>query len=200
MNKSSFIFAGVKQRDDKKIAQIFSATLKLVAEKGVAGVTMRQVAKEAGLATGTVYIYFTDKNKLLNQLYASCRASSVSAYFRGYEDSLAFKSGFRIVWDNILQHRMENFEESVFLEQCFHSPFITAPTREMSRQLLQPLFKLIEKGKQEKFLKDLDTVMLLIFMVGSITEVIKYVKYHQKKITIGMIQEAFGVCWDGLAR
>jgi TetR/AcrR family transcriptional regulator, repressor of fatR-cypB operon len=188
----------VKPRDDKKIQQIFDATLTLVVKSGVAGITMRQIAREANMATGTLYIYFKDKDELINHLYASCRASSVNAYFEGYDNSISFKKGFKIIWNNILRHRMENFDVSVFMEQCYHSPFISESTREMSRQLLQPLYKLIDRGKEEKVLKDLDTIMLLIFMIGSITEVIKYVNYHNKKITGEMIKDAFVICWDGL--
>jgi AcrR family transcriptional regulator len=188
----------LKHRDDNKIQQVFAATLKLVVKSGVAGITMRQIAKEAKMATGTLYIYFKDKDELINQLYASCRASSVNAYFKGYSDPMPFKKGFKIIWNNILYHRVDNFDVAVFMEQCYHSPFISESTKEMSRQLLQPLFKLIDKGKEEKVLKDLDTVLLLIFMMGSITEVIKYVNYHKKKITNDMIKDAFIICWDGL--
>ncbi|MEO5594814.1 MAG: TetR/AcrR family transcriptional regulator [Chitinophagaceae bacterium] len=188
----------MKKRDDNKIQQIFAATLRLVVQTGVAGITMRQIAKEAKMATGTLYIYFKDKEELINHLYASCRASSVNTYFKGYNDAIPFKEGCKIIWNNILNHRLENFDESVFMEQCYHSPFISASTREMSQQLLKPLFKLIDGGKEKKILKDLDTTMLLIFMMGSINGIIKYVNYHKKKITAEMIKNGFVICWDGL--
>ena len=188
----------MKQRDDSKIQQIFEATLRLVVQSGVAGVTMRQIAKEAKMATGTLYIYFKDKEELLNQLYFSCRSSAINTYFKGYDDSLAFKNGLKIVWKNILDHRLQNFDESVFMEQCYHSPFISESTKEMSQQLMKPLFKLIDRGKEEKILKDLDTVLLLTFMVGSVTGIIKYVNYHKKKISPEMIKNGFLICWDGI--
>lgn len=190
----------MKQRDDNKIQQIFTATLQLVVKSGVAGITMRQIAKAAGMATGTLYIYFKDKDQLINQLYASCRAASINAYFRGYDDAMPYKKGFKTIWNNILQYRLNNFDAAVFMEQCYHSPFISESTREMSRQQLQPLYKLMDRGKEEKTLKDLDSIMLLIFMMGSITEVIKYVNYHKKKITDDMITNAFTICWDGLKK
>jgi TetR/AcrR family transcriptional regulator, repressor of fatR-cypB operon len=190
----------LKPRDDNKIQKIFTATLKLVVEVGVAGITMRQIAREAKMATGTLYIYFKDKDELVNQLYASCRAASVQAYFKGYNQAMPYKSGFKIIWNNILSDRLENFDVSVFMEQSYHSPFISESTKEMSRQLIQPLFKLIDRGKEEKILKDLDSILLLIFMMGSITEVIKYINYHQKKISDDMKKNAFVICWDGLKK
>ncbi|MFT3932309.1 MAG: TetR/AcrR family transcriptional regulator [Chitinophagaceae bacterium] len=190
----------MKQRDDNKVQQIFEATLHLVVKSGVAGITMRQIAKEAKMATGTLYIYFKDKEKLLNQLYISCRESSLSAYFKNYNDSLPFKEGFKIIWTNCLNHRLENFDESVFMEQCYHSPYISASTKEMTQHLIQPLYKLIEKGKEQKLLKDQETVFLLMHMMSSITGVIKYINYQKKKVSEEVIKNAFSICWDGLKR
>ena len=188
----------VKPRDDKKITQIFSATLRLTADCGMAGITMRDISREAGIATGTLYIYFKDKVQLINALFEDCRKSSAAIYFNGYRESDSFKAGFRKIWDNIFGYRIEHFEEAIFLEQCYHSPFIGESQKEMSLHLLAPFYKLIERGKKEQKIKELDTFLLLIFMVASITEFIKYSKYNNKKITPEMVRDVFGLCWDGL--
>ncbi len=47
------ILCTVKQRDDNKTEQIFSATLKLVVQSGgVAGITMRANCQRGKMATG----------------------------------------------------------------------------------------------------------------------------------------------------
>ena len=78
----------MKLRDDKKTEQIFGAALGLVKEKGLAGITMCEIAKEAGLATGTLYIYFKNKEELINILFAECRKASVENYFHQYNPHL----------------------------------------------------------------------------------------------------------------
>ena len=55
----------MKLRDENKTARIYKATLKLVKATGLAGITMQSVAKEAKIATGTLYIYFRNKEKLI---------------------------------------------------------------------------------------------------------------------------------------
>ena len=200
-NEQKFIYlCGLKQKDEHKVGQIFSATLRLVVDIGVAGITMRQIASKAGMATGTLYIYFKDKDELINQLYEDCRASSLNAYFNGYDAARPFKTGFRKIWENILAHKMQNFDVAVFMEQCYHSPFISESTKEMSRHLLKPLYRLMDRGKEELIIKNLDTKLLLTFMMGSITEVMKYLKYNNKKISAEIVEEAFGICWDGLKK
>src|SRR5258708_23313779 len=119
----------MKPRDENKIADICRATLHLVKEKGLSGITMGQIAKEAGLATGTVYIYFTSKDELINSLFTTCRKGSAAIYFKDFDPAAPFRTGFRTIWMNIFPHPMERFEEAIFLEQCMHSPFITAGSR-----------------------------------------------------------------------
>ena len=63
--------------DDAKTEQIYQATLELVLKQGLSGLKMADVAAQAGLATGTVYIYFKDKDELINHLYAHLKAKVI---------------------------------------------------------------------------------------------------------------------------
>jgi len=190
----------LKIRDDKKSQQIFSAALGLVKEKGLAGITMYGIAKEAGIATGTLYIYFKNKDELINILFAACRKASAENYFKNYDPSQPFKQGFAIVWMNILKYRVRNFEDVVFMDQCYHSPFINECTMKLTKQMIQPLFKLIERGKEENVFKDMDTHSLLVFMIGSIHEGVKNAHYSRKPLTKTAMEAMFIMCWDGMKR
>ncbi|MCC7401719.1 MAG: TetR/AcrR family transcriptional regulator [Chitinophagaceae bacterium] len=188
----------MKFKDETKTAQIFSATLKLVQQKGLSGITMSEIAKAARIATGTLYIYFKNKPDLINALFTYCRKNATNIYFDNYEESAPFKTGFKIIWSNLVKFRMDHFDQAVFLDQCYHSPFITENTKEITRKMIQPLYKLVERGKEEKFLKDIDNMLLLTFMSGSINEFIKYSNYSGKKILSSDTGLLFQLCWDAL--
>jgi AcrR family transcriptional regulator len=190
----------VKLRDEKKTTQISKALLGLVKQKGLAGVTMGEIAKEAGMATGTLYIYFKNKEELINYLFFDCRKEALKNYFLNYDESKPFKSGFHTVWMNILNFRIENFEEVVFMDQCYHSPFINECTMKLTKEMKKPLFKLIERGKDENIFKDIDIMALLTFMIGSIHEGVKNAHYNQKPLTKKDIDSMFKLCWDGMKK
>lgn len=190
----------MKLRDDKKSQQIFDAVLHLVKEKGLAGVTMGEIARQAGMATGTLYIYFKSKEELISTLFSECRKASLESYFREYDESLPFETGFRIVWENILRFRIENFEDVVFLDQCYHSPFINECTMKLTKQMKKPLYKLIEKGRSEGIFKDVETFSLLTFMFGAVHEAAKNAHYQRKRLTQSDIDGLFRLCWDGMKR
>ena len=197
MNIYSFI-CHVKPRDEHKIDQIFLATLLLVKQKGLAGITMSEIAGAAKIATGTLYIYFESKEKLINELFTQCRKSSVDIYFKDYDASQPFSVGLKRIWINLLEFRMNHFKESVFMDQCYHSPYITETTKDLTKKLIQPLYKLVERGKAEKELKELDTFMLLIFMVSGINEYVKHSVYSEKKITKASMEDLYNLMWDGI--
>ena len=51
----------MREKDPNKLAAIYKATLKTVLREGFSGLKMGSVAKEAGIATGTMYVYFESK-------------------------------------------------------------------------------------------------------------------------------------------
>ncbi len=187
----------MKVKDQSKIEHIFDATLKLVKTKGLAGITMNEIAASAGMATGTLYIYFDSKEDLINELYATCRQSSLQGCFDFNEDE-PFRNIFQNIWHNLLHYKLNNFKEAVFMDQCSHSPFLTESNKEMTSVLLQPLFKLIEQGKKEQVIRDVDNFLLITFITGSINEIVKYAHFHGKKITKSTVQHMFDMCWNGI--
>ncbi|HVI46794.1 MAG TPA: TetR/AcrR family transcriptional regulator [Chitinophaga sp.] len=188
----------MKPKDDKKSAQIFKAVLRLVVQKGLSGMTMGDISREAGIATGTLYVYFRSKDDLINALFAACRENSVQVSFKGYDPRQPYKPSFRTVWLNILRYRLQNFEEYVFQEQCYHSPFITAATREKALQLSAPFYELIKRGQKEELIKNTDTMLLLSFILGAINELVKQSHYSGVTLTRTKISTTFSLCWDAI--
>lgn len=82
----------MQRKKEEKRKAILDAAEELVAEKGMAGMTMEQVAQKADVATGTVYLYFKNKGSLfaavnarLNQEYNKYLQEKVSKCVTGSE-------------------------------------------------------------------------------------------------------------------
>ncbi len=58
------------------IAKCFS----IFTRKGYSGVTMREIAREIGVSTGTLYHYFPTKESMLDQMFTHVRETNVSEY------------------------------------------------------------------------------------------------------------------------
>ena len=60
-------------------AAIVEAALRLFRENGYEATTMRAIAKEAGVATGNAYYYFSSKEELIQEFYARNQAEHTLA-------------------------------------------------------------------------------------------------------------------------
>ncbi len=58
----------ISSAKDDMNRQILSATESLIAEIGIQNLSIRKIATQAGIALGTLYLYFKTKDDLLNKL------------------------------------------------------------------------------------------------------------------------------------
>src|SRR5690349_14847323 len=61
---------GDEERGDRRRTQILDAAARVLADRGYHRTTVRDIAREAGIADGTIYLYFSSKQELLLALIA----------------------------------------------------------------------------------------------------------------------------------
>lgn len=186
-------------KDLNKIDLIFNAGLELITREGIAGLTMSKLASRAGIATGTLYIYFKSKEEMLNSLYEKLNVESAERFMRGYSTEEPWFTGFRKVWFNYLKHRIEHFEESVFLEQYYRSPYITVVQKRMAESMKSPVHQMIRRGKDSELVReDVDDEMLFLAMLGFIRELADEHVTGVYDLNEERIEKAFNLSWESI--
>lgn len=185
-------------KDESKVAAIYKATLTLVKERGLAGITMCDISKAASIATGTLYIYFKNKDELIKALFAECREQSVREYFKGLDASASFEEKMKTVFTNIIQYKMAHFDVAAFLEQSYHSPFVCMTDLKKKQKALDPLFHLLAEGRAQKKIRDIDPELAMSYLFGIINEMVKKTYFSNKKLSPEVIEQLYRMCWNGL--
>jgi AcrR family transcriptional regulator len=57
-----------------RIQSIQEATMRVIARKGMSAATMQEIADEAGVAKGTIYLYFRDRDELVEKTFETAMA------------------------------------------------------------------------------------------------------------------------------
>ena len=124
MNERSFIFAtAVRTRNEEKEQLVRQKTVELVARYGLEGLSMHKLAKAAGVAAATLYIYFTDREDLLVQVCAEVTNRLLDTSLQGLTPDMSFAAGLRLQWRNRLAHYRQFPEEVAFTEHLRYSPY-----------------------------------------------------------------------------
>lgn len=187
----------MRKKDENKRERIFEASLIVALNYGFGGFSMDKVAKQAQIAIGTIYIYFSNKENLLNQLYIKLYKESIERFLEHYNEKSPFKIGLKIVWKNYLMHRMNHYKESNFLELYYRSEYITDIHKQMAEEMKKPIHKIIQRGKDEALIKqNIDNEMIFLGMLGFIRELADEHVTNVYFLDEDKINKAFEMSWD----
>ncbi|MGX2949897.1 TetR/AcrR family transcriptional regulator [Ursidibacter sp. B-7004-1] len=78
--------------------RILNAADTLMAENGVQYLSTHKIAKQAGVSVGTIYLYFKDKDDLLNQLILYLFSQFNQAIEKQYDETLPLFEQYRALW------------------------------------------------------------------------------------------------------
>jgi AcrR family transcriptional regulator len=188
----------VKPKDDEKLRAIAEATFALVEQTGLSGLTMAAIAREAGVATGTLYVYFKSKEELMVALYEQAKTTTTASLMQGDDPKAPFRSRFQRMWMNWLDYRLAHYAQVVFLEQYYNSPWFSEESRNLSARLIKDWVDLVESAKAQQILKDVPTVLLINSFAGSVRETANLLRSGALSRTDKNLAMAFGLCWDGI--
>jgi TetR/AcrR family fatty acid metabolism transcriptional regulator len=128
--------------------QILDAATKVFSEKGFHPATIKEIAKEAGIADGTIYNYFENKTALMLGIFDRLNESD-----QRDEDFSKFTEGdFRSLMKAYLRHRLtvikgDNFD---MFRVVISEIMVNKELRELYyRNILEPTFSMAEKYFQQ---------------------------------------------------
>lgn len=107
-------------------AAIRQALLEMVAEQGLHGTSMGALARRAGVAAGTIYVHYADKNALILAVYAEVKGDLGTAAATGWDPTAPPERRFLDAWHRVHAHLVERPERARFLLQLEVSPYATA--------------------------------------------------------------------------
>jgi TetR/AcrR family transcriptional regulator, repressor of fatR-cypB operon len=184
-----------------KRRDIMQAALELVAEQGFHHAPMSEIAKKAGVAAGTIYRYFENKDELIGKLHRELEEKIRATLLEGYPIERSLHDRFRYLIRELFRYLVTNPLHFRYMEQFFNSPYGASMRRDMllgkygNNDILMDMF---EQGVKQKVLKKLPKAVLFSL---AFSPMIILVRDHILGFVvlddhlIGQITEA---CWDAI--
>ncbi|PAU95424.1 TetR family transcriptional regulator [Aliifodinibius salipaludis] len=181
----------------KRIA-LLEATLSLVSNNGFHNAPMSKIAKLADVSPGTIYLYFDNKQDLVDSLYLKTKEAFTDAAFQGYSKDMPVKEGFKHVWHNMVEYKMNNRMEANVLSRCDNSPIISEEIREKALKHLQPLLDLWKRGQQEGIIRQASPYLLYANAVYPLSFFVAVEEREEHHLSEELRQEAFQMAWNAI--
>lgn len=190
----------MRQRDDRKVSMAFETALQIIGHQGIAGLRMQELAKNSGMATGTLYIYFKDKGDLLNQMYLHYTRLMHKNIWGEARTEATYPERFRQKWYNYLRFVQQFPAEMVFLEQYHRSPFATEQVIAEGENLLRPLVEIIEEGQQLGIVAAYPVNLILTHICGSVQEMVAWSADGSLPAVTDLTHLAWEMTWKSITK
>lgn len=175
---------------------ILSSALKLLTEKGVHNTPMSAIAKAAGTGMGTIYNYFPNKEILINEIYVSIKDKE-KTIFSTFKSDQPIKTQFENYFTAVIDFFLDQPVYFKFMEQLQASPIITKDSVRKGENSYEPVYKLVQKGQEERIIKNIAIDEIFIFIGGAI---MSYLRYHftQASTKVPTLKNQMHMVWDAI--
>jgi TetR/AcrR family transcriptional repressor of multidrug resistance operon len=144
MNVHSFgVFMGKRQT-------ILTTAETLLAERGLYGFSMKLLADTAGIAAGTIYRYFENKEALINEVYQHITQETAQTFFKGWSDEQTPEHKYKQLWNNAFYSVLKNPQRSIVIEMLFSQPSLAKEQAAFfDSEMFFPLSNFYQQGIDE---------------------------------------------------
>ena len=178
--------------------QIFDATDRLMAKEGLHHLSMHKLAKEAGIAVGTIYLYFKSKDELLAQFARRVFNKFVMVIEEGFDENQPFFEQYRKMWWNIW-HSLEQDPTIVAnMGQYEFLPGFYAICKEWETRGICHRFckKAVEAGE----VCDLPPHLLFALSLQSALNIAFKCKHFAHKSSMAMLESVIDRTWRAIQK
>ena len=186
-----------------KREEIIRASLELIAEHGFHGAPMSMIADRAGVAAGTIYRYFENKDALIIALYGEIDERIGAVIMQGYQPEKPIRERFHHIFSALLRYFIGHPSDFRYLEQFHNSPYGTELRRDIILRKTGNCYiyrELLEQGVTLQVIKDLPMVILFALAFGPLKVVARDHIVGFITLDDAMIDRVMEASWDGIRR
>ncbi|HEY5525791.1 MAG TPA: TetR/AcrR family transcriptional regulator [Clostridium sp.] len=159
----------MRRKDDEKEKSIKEAVIKLILEQGFHGTSISKIAKEAGVSPATVYIYYENKEVMLQDIYLEYSEEIFDYLLSKINNEMDGQQLVEVLVRGYYTYIQENGEIFHFVDQFSSCPALANQCSE--RKGITNLNNLLEKMKTKKVFKDFrneNLIAILFYPIKSI--------------------------------
>ncbi len=169
---------------DKRRRQIQAAAMKVFSEKGFGKATIPDISREAGIAVGTIYIYFQTKQEILLSILEGHVLIEPLAHFLDKAGEVDDQDLLTLIFEACLKFGFDNVNQFIFLlGEILRDDYIRKMYR---KQAVKPAMKIVEdylrmRMEAGDFSPSLDTEVAARALVGMVIGLVLLYGIEQDK-------------------
>lgn len=180
---------------------VLQTTLELITKQGIQATSLTQIIKESGVANGTVYHHFKNKEEIITELYLMLTQDFGTVVMRNIpEEEDDIKRKFSVMWLNLFYYFVNNPLAFVFSEQIARSPEIPQALKDKAREYYADIENYFKDGIRRKIFKSYNTLVMEELFFGNVVSLVKIHENERVELSEKHLNQAIEISWKGFLR
>lgn len=176
---------------------ILAAAEQLLAERGFYGLSMKVLADKAGIAAGTIYRYFENKEMLMAELHQHITQEAAQTAFNGWCEHLTEKQKYDLLWRNVFDAVIENPQRLAVMDMLYCMPHINQRNTDLLHDTaFLPFLEFFQKGIDEKRYHDWPVPALAALSFDSSINLAKKVLRERLELNEQLLMQVRDASWE----
>jgi AcrR family transcriptional regulator len=164
----------VSAKPDDKRKRLLEAALELFETRGFDGVAVPEIAHQAGVATGTIYRYFKDKEALVNALYQHWKRYYNTIVLAPQSARASPRQAFGQYWQRMMMFARTYPQAMRFMDLHHHGAYLDDESRALSKAYAVEARAFMASARSSGAIRDLDPVLVVALMWGAAAGLTKF--------------------------
>ena len=191
---------------DEKQGLIRQAAVRLFSRKGFYNTRAEEIAREAGIAVGTIYNYFASKEEILLSIFKTEFEDRLLRFQQLLKSDLPIAEKIRRILDEHFSQLKEHTDMAQLMMQEQFNPGKEFRTRLMDlyREMIGRIEELIQEGMEKNWVRQCHPKIIAHAMIGVVQSISVYALMHPDAESQRVLQDAprelADLIWNGLHR
>ncbi len=183
----------------QKREKLLAAALKLFVGQGVQNTSTAEIAKEAGMASGTLFLYFPTRQHLLDALVLKIARAQTENITALLAPDLTARESFFVIWSSSLRWFIANLPAYQFIQQVRDTGMISATVIQETDKTFAFYYAAIQKGLAEGSILSYPPELIGGFLYQDIVAVMNLIRMQPDPARYDeWISQGFGIFWNGI--
>ncbi|MBJ7551673.1 TetR/AcrR family transcriptional regulator [Marinomonas ostreistagni] len=189
----------MRHRDETKKQALHKATIQVVKEEGFASASVNKIAKKAGVAPATLYIYFSNKDDLLTSTFMVTKTELSDYILSDFDSAKSLKDNVHAFWTRLYDYVSNYPDDYQYIDQFSHSPLIQHVDTNALEAPYQEFHKALSDGIEQGVLKDIPKPMMLSFILAPVVFLARSRLGASLDNSAHDLDQAFSLAWDAIS-
>jgi len=179
---------------------VLIAAVETFARTGLAGTSVRDIARRARIRVSTLYHYFPSKEALVNALYRRWKGEMQRTLVEAVAGGSTVREQFGLIWRGLWRFAVDHPRAIAFIETHHHAAYLDDESRALAAEIDAQTTAFVHASQASGAIREVEPGTLLALVMGAFTGLVKRAGADGLRYDEAAVRQTEEMMWSALKK